>query len=228
MIGLTAGFILTGERGHGTTGIEPGDNLAFLIFTQARRSAKFLAGPTRPAQPGLGALNHKVTLEFGDGRDDLHRHSPRRTGQVDTAQGEAVNPHADRVKGVDRGANIHRITTKTVELGDDENVISFQSIDEAAEGWSLHRGYTTRDRVGHDTRGLDGKPGRLGFGNQVRGSLTKGRYAGVDEGTGHRVKFCPKWVPDNYLCSKPRQLYILGRYFRGARIRSIVLSLPQT
>lgn len=195
--GLPAGLILAGERGHGSTGIEPGNNLSFLFFVQACRSAESLPRVARAAQSRLGTLHQKIAFEFG--RDHLHGHPPGRAGQIDTAQSEAVNPNADRSQRIDGAANIHGISTQAIELGNDQNVIRFQSIDQTPEGRSLHGRRTAGNGLGDGPARLNGEASGLHLGDLVFGGLAGGGDAGVEECTAMMASTRPNWMADSYL-----------------------------
>ena len=60
----------------------------------------------------------RFPLELGDGVDDVHGHRPGGTGQVDAAQGEAMDADTHFLQFRHGRADIDRVSPKTVELGD--------------------------------------------------------------------------------------------------------------
>ncbi len=154
---------------------------------QGCRPSKRFAFGARPAQSGLRALDQEIAFEFGDSGNDLHRHPTGRTGEVHPTQGEAVNPDADRCQRIDGASNIHGIAAETVELGDDEYVTGFQSIDQAPERRSLHCRRAAGDGFGNNLARLDGEAGGFHLAYLVLGGLTDGGDTGVEESAGHGV-----------------------------------------
>jgi len=102
---------------------------------------------------------------------DLLRFCAGRTRQISTAKSEAVNLHSHGSQHFNRGADIHRIATKTIKRGHDQNISSFQSIHEASKATPLRDGGTPGNCFGNDATRLNPKTGCFNFLNLVFGRL---------------------------------------------------------
>jgi hypothetical protein len=86
-----------------------------------------------------------------------------------------MNPNVECCEHIDRGADIHGVAAQAVELGDNQNIIGFEPVDQAVEGRALHCRRTAGDGLGDDAGGLDGEAGAPDLGNLVLGRASE-RY----------------------------------------------------
>jgi hypothetical protein len=121
-----------------------------LSFRQGWRAAEYLASCLGPLQPGLGPLDQQVPLKLRDGVDDAHRHAACRAREVDSVQGEAVNPHAHVAELGDRRGDVDRVPAQPVQLGDDQHVILLQLVQQFDETRPLLDCRTTGHGFGDD------------------------------------------------------------------------------
>ena len=131
-----------------------------LLRRQARRPAQPLALRPGPAQPRPGALDQQVALELRDRVDDAHRQLAGRAGEVDAAQRQAVDPHADPGELGHRGAHVRGVAAEPVEPGDHQHVAGLQPVEQARETPALSRDDAAGDGLGHDPARLDSEAGR--------------------------------------------------------------------
>ena len=89
-----------------------------LIRRQACGPAQALAFRLGPAQARLGALDQQVALELRHRVDHVHRQLAGRTGEIDAAQRQAVDPHAEVGELGHCRAHVHGVAAEPVELGD--------------------------------------------------------------------------------------------------------------
>src|SRR5690606_12666124 len=101
------------------------------------------------------------------------------------AQGKAMNPDADLGQCFDSRPDIHRVASKAVELGDNENVSFFESVKELGEGWTRRGLSRAADAFGDDSLGVNLESCGLDFLNLIVGSLIGSGDAAVSEETGH-------------------------------------------
>ncbi len=104
-----------------------GNDRAIVWLNPQRRTKPFPFG-LRSCEPRIGALDQKIAFELRYMIDDPHGHLPRSTGEIHTAEREAMDPHASPVEIGDTLADIHGVATEPVELRDDQNVVLFQPI----------------------------------------------------------------------------------------------------
>ena len=147
----------------------------------------------RPGEASLGTLDQEVALEFSYGIDHVHRQLAGRAGEIDTAQGQAMNPYTDAGKPGDGAADIHGIAAEAVKFRDHEDVAGFEPVEKAGEPPALRSGDATRNRLGHDATWLDLEAGSLNLLNLVVGRLADGRDADIRKGTCHG-QFRPEGV----------------------------------
>ena len=82
---------------------------------------------------GLGVLDKQITLEPGHRIDDVDGHLSSRTGEIDPAEGEAMDPDANFFEFCHGRADIDGIMSEPVEPGDDKYIASFYPVDELGE-----------------------------------------------------------------------------------------------
>lgn len=104
-----------------------------LLAGKAVRPARMPAFGHGPAKAGLGALYQQVPLELHHRIDHMHGELARSAGDADTAERQAVNTDAGRIKVRHRGGDIHSVATEVVELGDDQNIPGFEPVGEPPE-----------------------------------------------------------------------------------------------
>jgi len=96
-----------------------------------------------------------------------------------------MNPDADLGQCFDSCPNIHRITSKAVELGDNEDVSFFESVKELGKGWTCGGLGGATDALRDDSLGVDIESCRFDFLNLIVGGLIGSGDAAVSEETGH-------------------------------------------
>ena len=69
-------------------------------------------------------------LEFRHRIDHVHGELARRTGEIDTAERQAVNPDAGLGEACHRGSDIHGVAPEAVELGDDQDISGLEPVGE--------------------------------------------------------------------------------------------------
>src|SRR4051812_6338142 len=95
---------------------EPALDCSALIFREAQGPAECLAFTLCSAEASLCTLDQQVSLELRDGVDDVHGQLAGRTGQINAAQGEAMNTHPKFGQLRHGAAHVHHIAAKAIEL----------------------------------------------------------------------------------------------------------------
>jgi hypothetical protein len=183
--GLPAGFEFTRQGGDAGSFVQPLRNVSALVLREARRPSKRLTFGFCSAQAGLRALDQEIAFELGHGVDDGHRQLAGRTGEIDPAQGKAMNPDSDIGELGDGAADIHGVAAEAIKLGDHQHVAGFEFVEKAGEPAALGGGDAPRDRLGDDPARFDIEAGGRDLLDLVLGRLTGGRDTYIGEGTRH-------------------------------------------
>ncbi len=125
--------------------------------------AQHFAGLTRTSEPGGGALQQQITFELCDRNQHHHRHLAGCACEVRPAQREAMDADAHRRQLLDRRPDIHRITAKPVEFGDDQHVAFFQPIEQLRESGPLFRCNRAGHALGNDAAWVNVEAGCTDF-----------------------------------------------------------------
>ncbi len=92
------------------------------------------------------ALDEQVPLELSNSIEHVHGHRAGRVSEVGPTKCEAIDLHVHFREGFDGTAYIDSITTKAVELGDDEDVCGLQLIQQPGKAATLRGGGAAGNR----------------------------------------------------------------------------------
>ena len=183
--GLPAGFEFPRQGGDVRSFIQSLRNVSALIVCEARGPSERLAFGLCPAQASLRALDQEIAFELGDGVDDSHCQFAGRAGEIDPAQGQAMNSDSDIGELGGDATDVHGVAAEAIEFGDHQHVAGFQLVKEAGKTAALGCGDASGYRLGDDPARFDIEARGRDLLNLVLSRLASDRDTNIGKGARH-------------------------------------------